>query len=235
MISYHQYLSAAEGGLDAGNIASQVESGFDFALGPLFPKGQNAPKPIWLSEGNPITELSRESGFYRHTLPYPTGETLTYPSDRLCRWLIALLGQNVQKVFLYSMHGGNFFGQSNEFGVLMHRDGSLHPSGVAYAQMAWQLEDTQFMKRLDLPNGTKAYLFSGQNRAVAVLFSRAQHVASGLTLPDAETARTAQLESSDLWGNALAAGSRVGDTAVYLSSRQSVAELERTILAMATP
>jgi len=233
VISYHHYMSEAEGGTSGLGIADEVERGYNFALKPLAAPDGAMPKPVWFSEGSPLTELSRQSGLYRHTLPYPAGEAVTSPSDRLCRFVVSILGQGARKMFLYSMHGGHFFGQPNEFGLLMHRDGSLHPTGVAYSQLTWQLEDTRFARRVALGpqgRGAWAYLFEGAGRSVAVLVPRVPGGEGSSTLPDAPI-RLGQIEATDLWGNDVAAGSKLGATIVYASSRGSVDNLERMLLA----
>jgi len=228
VISYHHYLSAEEAGAVGQGIRPSVEHGFQTAIGPLLSEGQ-APKPVWLSEGSPTTEMTRESGFYRYTVPFPTGEALTGPSDRLCRFVSGLLAQNVQKVFLYSMHAGHFFGQPNEFGLLMHRDGSLHPTGVAFSHMAWQLEGTRFTRTLQLDTGVVAYGFEGNGRSVVVL-TRDVVGTRGYALPLAQ-ARIEQAEFSDLWGNELHGTAELDNTIVYLSSKKSLSALERVLRA----
>jgi hypothetical protein len=229
VISYHHYMSEEEAGALAQGVRPGIERGFQTAIGSLLSEGR-APKPVWLSEGSPITEVSRETGFYRYTLPFPTGEALTKPSDRLCRFVTGLLAQNVQKVFLYSMHAGHFFGQPNEFGLLMHRDGSLHPTGVAFSHMAWQLDGTRFARTVKPGTDITAYGFEGNGRSVVVLAKDVQ-ATRPYALPLAR-ARIEQAEFTDLWGNELHGTAELNDTIVYLSGNKPLNALERVLAAM---
>lgn len=228
VISYHHYMRGAEAGPGNEKMQAAVEEGFATALGPLRAESleNGAPKPVWLSEGSPITELSREAGFYQHTLPFPSGEAFTMPSDRMCRFVVGLLSQNVQKVFLYSMHAGNFFGQPNEYGLLMHRDGSLHPTGVAFSQLAWQLDGTRFKRTLSLGKNVLGHGFEGKGRSVIAVAATSQN--ARYALPRAAL-RALGADVTDLWGNPLPDAAEVGGTLVYLSSDQPLSALERVL------
>lgn len=219
-LSYHQYLNDSESGASNEKLQAVVEQGFARALGPL---DAATTKPVWLSEGNPVPELAREAGFYKYTLPFPTGEAFTNSSDRLCRFVVALLSEHVQKVFLYSMHAGKFFGQPNEYGLLEHRDGSLHPTGVAFSQMAWQLEGTHFKHTLNLGVNVLGYGFEGEGRS-AIVFATTSKDAR-YSLPNAAL-RALGAQVTDLWGNPLPDMAQVESTLVYVSSERTLGDLE---------
>jgi hypothetical protein len=127
-----------------------------------------------------------------------------------------MLSQGVEKVFLYSMATAG-----SEWAVLVNFDNSMHPAGAAHSNMAWQLEDTKFTKRIEVAPDVFAFLFSGKGRAVAVLAPREQ---AKYTLP-----KKANLTISDLWGNTLPGGTQLSSTLCYVSIMGSVDELERAL------
>jgi hypothetical protein len=122
----------------------------------------------------------------------------------------------VEKVFLYSMATAG-----SEWAVLVNFDNSMHPAGAAHSNMAWQLEDTKFSKRIEVAPNVFAFLFSGKGRAVAVVAPREQ---TNYTL-----SKNVQLRVVDLWGNTLPASSRLGATLNYASITGSVSDLERVL------
>lgn len=216
IISYHQYMSS-----DAGSPGDEVETGFKTATGPIVDKIGKLPKPVWLSEGSSLYGMGRSAGFYNHVLTTPNADALTRAGDRLCRFEIALLGQGVRKTFLYSMASHGFFGEPNEWGIIVNPDGTLHPSGVALSALTWQLEDTTFARRIALTNGVYAYLFQGNRRAVAAIIP---HEARDYKLPT-----NRRLTLTDLWGNPLAGGTTLGTTVVYAATPGTVDTLEKAL------
>jgi hypothetical protein len=87
--------------------------------------------------------------------------------------------------------------------------------------MAWQLEDTKFSKRIEVIPNVFAFLFSGKGRSVAVLAPKEQ---TNYTLP-----KNAKLTISDLWGNTLPGGTKLGTTLSYVSTTGSVGDLEQQL------
>ena len=73
--------------------------------------------------------------------------------------MVSLLGSGCSRVFLYSMHGHNYFGQDSSWAVLVTPEGYLHPSAAGHSEMAYELEDTVFVRRFEPAKGVYAYLF----------------------------------------------------------------------------
>ena len=218
VISYHQYPST-----QPGYPGDEVERGVATATGPLVENGK-LPRPLWLSEGGAVNNIPRYIGMYRLTAPNLDAENSALQADRLMRFQVALLSQNVSKIFLYSMHAHNFFGVKDKWSLLVNADNSLNPAGVAQSNLAWQLEDTKFSKRIEVAPGVYAYLFQntkGAARAVAVL---ARQKNSPYNLP-----RAATVSSVDLWGNAVAGGTELGESLVYVSAAGDVAAMEKLL------
>jgi hypothetical protein len=98
VLDYHQY--TGEMAAFPGDVA---ELGYKRAWGPVIEKLGRAPKPVWLTEGQGAVEMS-SSGFYNHTLPYEDSEDFVATANLLCRHVVGVLAQGVEKVFLYTMH-----------------------------------------------------------------------------------------------------------------------------------
>jgi hypothetical protein len=120
------------------------------------------------------------------------------------------------------MHGHSTFGGSVEWTTLVTAEGFLHPSAAAHSALAWLLEDTTFVKRVTLAEGVYAYFFSGPSRAVAAITSGPTHVR--YTLPEA-----AGVQSLDLFGNSLAAGTPIDDHVHYVQCGMGLAKLQAVL------
>jgi len=207
VISYHHYFGGA-----SAFPGDQVEEGYAHAFGPITAKLGQIPKPVVLSEGNGVIGLPQGDGFYNHTLPYPNTEPVEQVADDLCRYEVSLLGLGVKRTFLYTMASRNFFGQDLKWSVLLNADDSLSPSAAAFSNLAWLLEDTQFVRRDEIAPGVYAYLFqgtlAGHPRAVAVISRRPGQ--GQYTLPLAKS-----VSFTDLWGNPVTTGTSLGDTLDY--------------------
>ncbi|MDH7569212.1 MAG: hypothetical protein QHJ73_06465, partial [Armatimonadota bacterium] len=216
VVCYHNYISGKPG--YPGDVC---EKGFQVATGPIVERFGRLPKPVWMTEGSAGRDTIGP-GFYRHTLPYPNTEDPMDTGDRLCRYVVSLLAQGVQKVFLYSMHSHSSLLAASEWRVLVTPEGMLHPSGAAHAAMAWQLEDTRFVKQWQVAEGVTAYLFEGEGRAVVAVSA----------LPNARPyvppARPG-LRVTDLFGNPVPNGQPVGHTLAYVSMAGSAAALEKAL------
>jgi hypothetical protein len=210
VISYHHYL-----GEDTAFPTDAVERGFHKAIGPVL-ASENKSKPVWMTEGSSLYGVSKSQGFYRHSLPLANTENNVGTADKLCRYVVSLLGRGVEKVFLYSMAT-----RGSDWAVLVNYDGTMHPSGAAHSNMAWHLEDTQFTRRVEVAPSVFAHLFAGRGRAVAVLAPKGQ---AAYTLPTNKA-----LAMRDLWGNTLPGGARVGSTLIYLSLPGKVEALEQLL------
>lgn len=215
VVCYHQYIGGKPG--YPGDV---VERGFQTATGPIAERFGTLAKPVWMTEGSAARDTIGP-GFYRHTLPFDNTEDVAETADRLCRYVVALLAQGVQKLFLYSMHAQHSLDGTSEWRVIVSPEGYLHPSGAAHGILAWHLEDTRFVKSVPVREGVHAYLFEARDgsRSVVALSGMPGH--EEYLLP-----RAPGLEVRDLFGNALDPGAPLGDTMVYLSAKGGASELE---------
>jgi len=204
VVSYHHYPS------DKFDDAV-IQIGFSEAVGPLADSNGRLSKSVWLTEGAPNSG-SIGGNFYNHTLPYKDADDYFVSSDALCRYVVALLGQNVKKVFLYSMHTHTFFGAKSELRTLVTEEGYLHPSAAAHSALAWRIEDTTFERRAAINESVTAHVFKGKERAIAVLSKKAG--GEEFLLP-----KSKDIELTDLFGNPLEPGSPLGRTLIYLSAK----------------
>jgi hypothetical protein len=215
-VCYHQYT-----GDPVGYPGDVVTRGFQTATGPIVEQFGRNPKPVWMTEGSAVVKILG-SGFYNHTLPYQSSENIMHTSDRLCRFVVSLLAQGVEKVFLYSMHAHSYFPGGSNWRELVTDEGALHPSGAAHSALAWYLDDARFVKTLDIADGFHAYLFESSDRSVAVL--SASHGDTEFTIPQQE-----DVYAADLFGNPIAPGAVAGDTLFYLWTPKDVETLENML------
>ncbi|MBT3375223.1 MAG: hypothetical protein HN742_12340 [Lentisphaerae bacterium] len=213
-IAYHAYTGGSVGHPD-----DTIEKGLEVALGPIREKVGRVPKPVWMTEGSPLTHRMG-NGLYKHTLPFPNHDPVLESSDRLARYLVSMRANGVSRIFLYSMHShGTYRTEAKQWNALTTDDGALHPCGAAHSAAAWHLEDKRFVKRLDAAPGIHVYLFEGQGGGVAAISS---------SKPDAEFAcpRGGGLRLEDLFGNVLPPGAPFTGTVVYASTTRDAAWLE---------
>ncbi len=217
VICYHNYIFRLTGFPD-----DDVSKGYKIAMGSIIEKNEKA-KPIWMTEGSPIM-LKTGSGFYKHTIPYKSTENVIDTADSLCRYIVSLLSNGVDKIFLYSMHCHSYFPQTERvrYNMLVTDEGSLHPGADAFSAMAWLLEDSQFFKVLNITQGCYAYLFKSPERSIAVLSTEIEH--AEINLPAKEG-----IHVWDLFGNCVNPGSRLSDTLVYIWAPIDVQELENLL------
>lgn len=210
-IAYHAYTN---GGV--GYPGDTVETGLAVAVGPIREQFGTVAKPIWMTEGSPLI-YRMGNGLYHHALPYPNRDDLLDSADRIARYTVSMLANGVSRIFLYSMHAqGTFQLEPKQWNVFTTDEGALHPSGAAQAQVAWLLEDTAFVERIELAEGVHAYLFAGADRAVAALSSSPAF--TPIPVPTGPgIART------DLFGNPLPADARFTGRVVYLEAPSAAA------------
>ena len=217
-ISFHHYEATAPLGFPGDSIAL----GCAVVTAPLRQRFGRVPKPLWMTEGSPLhfTPLAHV-GFYRHTLAGLSAELdPMIPGDRLSRYVIDLLANGVDKLFLYSMHchSSLLFGKL-DYNDLVTMDGYLNAAAAALAAATWHLEDAMFVRQLALAEGVTAYLFEARGRAVAaVLPHPAGQAEFALRTPPGVTAE-------DLFGNPLPDRSPLGLSVVYLSAPTTAAAL----------
>jgi hypothetical protein len=213
-ISYHNYTIEK---LGFPNDAS--EKGYEKALSPIKEKLGTIPKDIWMTEGL-STMIKNGAGFYNYTIPYESFENIIDTSDELCRYVISHLRLNVKKIFLYSMHCHSYFPDEAliQFRAILTEEGSLHPSGTAYSNMAWHLEDTNFVKGLTLTEGVYAYIFEGKNKAIAVISPQKEHKEYMFSFEK-------NIQIRDLFGNPFTEECKLEDTLVYIKIEGSAEKL----------
>jgi len=206
-IGYHHYSFRYN-----GYPGDDVHQAWEYAIGPIIQQDGQLSKPVWMTEGNPICHLLN-NGFYHYTMCGEPIDDSWAIGNRLCRYMVSLLAQGVQKVFLYSMHihSGAAVPSAASWRVFTEDDGYLHPSGVAYANLAWLIEDTEFVERRNLAPGVFAYIFASPERAVAVLSTHPEH--EKFVVPSAPG-----IETIDLFGNPVPPNTRLENDLVYLTA-----------------
>lgn len=217
--SYHQYTSEFPGALN-----DSVEREYANALKPLLAGANGTPnKPVWMSEGNPYEGLLGR-GMLTVSAPGKYQEDVDHLSDQVVRYGVRLLSKGVKRYFMYTMHHhGLFRAGPTPYAVCVTDDGAVHPIGAAYAQMAWELEDTQFAKRIEVVPGLHAYLFEGKGRSVAALISVPGAKRYTLTLPAGGAIH-------DLYGNDVTSGTPYAGRMVYISAPTGIDALEKTLV-----
>jgi hypothetical protein len=175
-----------------------------------------------MTEGSPVSD-KLQSGIYRHTLPYKSEENVVDTSNRMVRFMLTLLGNGVDRIFLYTMGNYRHFEQASQrWATNVMEDGYPHPSAAAHANFAWLIEDTRLTKTLELAPGVYAYLFAGDRRSVAVLSTAPGF--SSYTIP-----QNAAVRVLDLFGNPLTGRQTMGENLVYLTTQGSVEALEKLL------
>lgn len=211
-IAYHQYLTRL-----AGFPGDDVEKGYERAIGPIAARADGKPpRPVWFTEGSPWSDPC--DGFYRS---FPDGATppeIFDAGDRIVRFVTALLGRGVEKVFLYSMGLHNGYGTKNPHRLLITAAGELHPAAGAYATLTSNLEGLRFAGRITIGKAVHAYLFSDGETSCAVLLPDPGVADAAWTPPPSK-----RWKSADLFGNPFRAASPY---ASYVRGRGAAQELE---------
>jgi len=202
---YHHYNSER-----AGFLNDVVERYFAQTWDPALKKlGGKFDKPVWMTEGNGTNTLI-DRGLYHYSAPGTEPEDPLDVSDRLARYLIATLARGVDKIFLYHMNmGGEWHPGFGPFQTVVTDDGYVHPCGAALAEVAWQLDDAKFVKRISVANGVYAYVFANKNRTIAAISSAPN--AGPYILPT---------DGEDLFGNPVKRGSLFNGHVVYLHASE---------------
>jgi hypothetical protein len=165
-----------------------------------------------------------DRGFYNYSVPALEKEDVVEVSDRLARYEIAVLGMGVEKVFLYSVNnGGEWHAGAGAFGTLVTDDAYVHPCGAAHSAMAWELEDTRFVKRVEAAKGVYGYIFSGANRTVVAITGAAHYERF---VPPA----LSDMAVRDLFGNDVGGGQSFEGRVMYLDTTHPAAEVEAALL-----
>jgi hypothetical protein len=215
-ISYHHYENAM-----TGYPGDATERAYQSALAPIVAQQGRVPKPVWMSEGAPLSgDVS--DGLYHYTLPYANHSDNWRIADRLARYLISRRGTGEKHAFLYTMHGISTFGGPVDWTTLVTAEGYLHPSAAALSALAWLTEDTEFVRCATLADGVYAYLFRGSARSVAAISTAPSH--APYKLP-----KSPAVQLRDLFGNPLAPGTAIDDHVSYVVSKQGLAALQTAL------
>ncbi len=212
-VSYHHYITTVNGFPSDG-----VEKGGAESLDVFRTDGRHQ-KPVIMSEGSSIMS-SIGGGLYKHTLPVEDNEDCMRTANMLIRYMTSLLVNDVQRMFLYSMHCFNHFYRGNAYRFLVNEDGTMHPAGVAANTFTWLIEDMRFVKTVTLARGVYAYLFDGDGRSAAVISTwtseREEYI------PPARD----DIRCYDIFGNTWRQGVRIGPAVMYVSAKGNASALE---------
>lgn len=170
--------------------------------------------PFWNTEGGPGGANIVHN--LKHTLPADTFNPQM--SDYLVRYVLANLKAGIEKVFLYTYHGYQWY---NGW-TLIAGDGALGPNASALSNLMWQLEDRDFVKSIKVNESYTAYLFEGEEDAIAVMVQGSEVVAP-FALPEGEGS------AIDLFGNPISEVVPYTDTCFYLPYVGTADELEASL------
>lgn len=189
---YHHYSSASH----LHHPDGEIRRGLIGAYQSVLEETGELSKPIWMTEGQSVRSIT-SNGFYNHTTLAREYEDNERVADSLVKYCIGMLASDVEKVFLYTKHGHGAMGPStpDNWRLLVTSEGALHPSAVAFSNMAWLLEGLTFQKLGKLDEGKYLYLFENEAGSVAVL---ANDFGNAI---DLEPWKAHQL--IDIWGNPL--------------------------------
>ena len=204
VIDYHFYAD-----IMSLRLANEPKSS-DLPLKPLRDrKADLGSKRIYMTEGN-CGQRGHMSGLLRQTVPYApeTAEEMAQIADRLCRYVVGLLAERVDRVFLYSSHTYSSLVRAPTFPALLGADGFPHPSAAAFAHMARQLEGLRHESTKRVFSCGLACRFSGV-RGDCVVYAN-------LT-PDEAKSLAAIRPLTDLWGNPFGRRNFTAGTLLYES------------------
>jgi hypothetical protein len=194
IVDYHFYTPS-----DTGVPGDHSSAGYSDAIGYILKNAPNFDKPVYMSEGQGTSGGSTADpcgdGLYKNCLTWKSEENSILTADKTCRYMLSLLSQGVDKVFLYSAHCYQTLAIKASFVVLLGADGYPHPSLAAYSNMAWHLEDKKFVKAVPVGKNAFAYLFEGKNGSTAVISGMRDGI---FTVPVSD-----DVSASDLFGNPL--------------------------------
>ena len=185
---YHNYVQ-----MGSGFPGDMIEQKYTDILGPLI--AANFKKPIHMSEGTSAYDGPKYAGMYKHSVPWDQDDAEIIPfADDLCRFVVGTLALGVERINLYTVGGPGFLGpEGGGCFTMLNADGYPHPALAAFSNMAWQLEDRKFMKRVKVGENVWAYIFEGRNGTVAVI--------SGYRNGKYTVPNSSALEICDLFGN----------------------------------
>jgi len=207
--SYHSYVGAPAG--FPGDPC--FTNGLPLVSGPLRDLHDGKlPLPAWMTEGGSNRDSTRD-GFWKWTPGYENKDDWKLAASEEVRYRVSTLAAGGDKMFLYAMHGFDVFNgtdASASFIEVKSNGGGPHPSAVADAVLAWQIEGLKFDRPLDLAPGVFAFVFSDGTKSVAIISTAPQFS------PWKLAARPESWECRDMWGNS--APGEASDTLLYLSA-----------------
>jgi hypothetical protein len=222
LIDYHCYVDVPQ-----GFPGSSVDQAHQDAIGYIVEKAGPLGKPVYMSEGQAGSNGSASgdtaisfAGLYKHTLPYASEEDSVEMADLTCKYILSLLANHVDKVFLYSAHCYRNLGAPSNFNVLLCGDGYPHPSLAAHSTLAWHVENKTFVKVVPAGSNAFAYVFAGKDGGSLAIISGKANGTFAIPASDA-------LAVTDVFGNPLPRGAEFKGTLVYVASELSAAELEQ--------
>ncbi len=225
MIDYHFYSDAP-----CGYPGDGVETAWKDSIGYLKEKETSPLKNVVMSEGHPASTGAVPSnwegkndfaGHYNYSIPWKSNNNPILSADAVCRFVISHLAMGVKRIFLYSDHCYSYLAASPTFPVLLGGDGYPHPSLAAFSNMAYNLEDKSFVKRISVGENVWAYIFEGKGKTVAVITGYKQGKASFM--------QAEGLNFLDLFGNLISGKVEYRGTLIYVQSGLPLEKLEKTL------
>jgi hypothetical protein len=175
-ISFHGYLREAYQKLGTPD-SFLYEATRQNVFEPIKKVKGNLPKKMWMTEGGAAVSMV-DNGLYNYTVvgnKSPLGAPMV-KAEKYIRYMIGWLAMGIERWFLYSMHGAKHFNpNARDWSALVTQDLQLHPSAAVHSQLAWRLEDTEFVKSHKIKENVYVHLFKGvrkqKGRAVGVVMA----------------------------------------------------------------
>ncbi len=173
--------------------------------------------PVWMTEGSP-TAHNMGTGLVERIAPgHQEDNGIRLRSDRHIRYALTPLARGVDRLFYYTMGGGRFYQPKDwGWGILMDGSGTLWPEAAAFSNMAWHLEETQFVGTHKLDERTYLYLFkrtTGQGGVGVLVYDLAATTVPSRPLPNAD-----DVTCRDIFGNVLTPGSIMPAEATFITT-----------------
>ncbi|MEO1236030.1 MAG: hypothetical protein AAFX76_04505 [Planctomycetota bacterium] len=206
VLTFHDYESMT---VPAGFLGDLASTRHPDAVRELATAFDRPGIPRWDSESGMPPSVPT-CNFYQHAAPYGRHDRSLETADHLVRVYVSRLSAGVDKWFLYSFSQRRGFTSTFD---MLGPDGHLPLFGSVLSNLFWHLEGKGFDAVVALPEGTHAYVFRDDERAVAVLLPSAAG-ASRLRLD----LRDAPAVARDWFGNPLQThGGSLGRRPVYLT------------------
>ncbi|MDP3849586.1 MAG: hypothetical protein Q8Q59_03715 [Luteolibacter sp.] len=217
VVDFHFYTDK-----DQAQPDDQTASTLEDAIGYIKTKVPGFDKPLYMSEGQSNSTGSTGGagyGLFKYALTWPNENDPISNADKTCRYIIGNLAIRCAKVFLYSSHGYSCLAVEPSFVTLVGPDGYPSVETAAFSHLAWQLEDSKFLRAVKLNGQTNAYLFTGRDGMIAVI--------SGLRKAIYQVPANPALKTSDLFGNS--SDGHYRGTLLYVTSKLPPDKLESVL------